>query len=112
MKPILLLLASVLLTFISFAQENINDAIVKKVTTPLKAYPIPADQSLFIEWDNIDNYIVKLYNSFGNRVLAAIPYSSLHKVEIQTTHLKSGTYIVRVFTKHKLIASKRIVIKH
>lgn len=111
LKPTLLL-SSVLLAFISFAQENLNDTITTKIIAQLKAYPIPADRSLFIEWDNIDNYAVKLYNSFGNRVLAAKPDSSLHKIELQTTHLENGTYIVRVFNKHKLIATKRIVIKH
>lgn len=104
--------STILLTFISFAQEKSIDSVKYVNTQSLKVYPIPADRSLFIEWNNIDNYVVKLYNSYGKRVLAAIPYSTLHKIELQTTHLQDGIYIARIFSKKKLIASKRIIIKH
>lgn len=106
-----LFLPTVLLSFISFSQEIIGDTI-HKPTAPLKIYPIPANRSLFIEWENIDNYEVKLYNSYGKRVLAAIPHSTLHKIELQTTHLPNGMYLVRIFASKKLKATKRIIIQH
>ncbi|MFD0962408.1 T9SS type A sorting domain-containing protein [Pseudofulvibacter geojedonensis] len=103
---------SILLAFISFAQERkIDSLLLKNIQSPI-IYPTPADRALFIEWNNIDNYIVKLYNSYGKRVITAIPYSTLHKIELQTTHLQDGIYIAKIFSSNKVVASKRIIIKH
>lgn len=103
----MLFFISCLFSISVLAQEKSRYAQLLK----LKVYPIPADKALYVEMDSIDLCEVRLYNSLGKRLITAIPDSSLNKLEIQTTHLNNGFYILQITKAGEMICRKRIFVR-
>ena len=67
-------------------------------------YPNPAQNSFFIECENIST--VKLYDMLGQEILTQ-PANG--KTEINISHLPKGIYIVKILSEGKMIGNSKIV---
>ena len=78
-------------------------------------YPIPANESLFIEFNEIltNDVDVKIFNVSGRQVLtnASTLLRSCAVLEIDLEKLNSGIYLLKIQHEEKII-EKNILVKH
>ena len=73
---------------------------------PLKIYPNPSNDTLFIECEDFLSLTIKIYNMQGKEILSQ---NVEGKPEINISHLPDGVYIVNAISKDKIIESIKIV---
>jgi uncharacterized coiled-coil protein SlyX len=71
---------------------------------PLKVYPNPANDLLFIECEELS--AIKIYDMMGKEVLSQ---QGTGKTTININNLPAGTYIVHVLSERKVIGNIKIV---
>ncbi|WP_309641540.1 DUF4832 domain-containing protein [Flavobacterium sp.] len=115
---------------IRFANESVWESITGynslnhtlNVTTPALAtvdntklnmtiYPVPANNELNIELDNIQDYQFTLYNSIGQMIKVPSVSKDINKISLNTNTLSDGLYFVD-FTKGAIKDTRKIIIKH
>ena len=87
-------------------QVNFTVSINENNIIEIQLYPNPADEYVDIVSENIIK--VEIYNLLAQKIFEQ-KYNDPH-IKIQTSNLKSGTYIIKVFTK-KGEASKKVIIQ-
>jgi len=76
----------------------------------LSIYPVPANNELAIELENIKDYTISIINSIGQKV----NYSSLsenNKMTINTSNLSDGLYFVE-FIKGSIKDARKVIVRH
>lgn len=74
-------------------------------------YPIPANDELVVEMDNIMDYKVTLFNTLGQNFGVISKEISSNKLSLNTQNLSDGVYLIR-FENGNTSETKRIIIKH
>ncbi len=89
--------------------SNLSDPIVlnRAVKEDLLIYPNPANDKLFVEFDNQSNSKVQIIDIEGNILLETI-WNEVgeQSIAISLESLKSGSYIIRLMTDDKLPINK------
>ncbi|CAM3599684.1 hypothetical protein FSS13T_17440 [Flavobacterium saliperosum S13] len=73
-------------------------------------YPVPANNEIFVEMENLDQYAILIYNSLGQKVSVKSQLSA-NKMTIDTESLSDGVYYIK-FTKDQINDTRRLVVKH
>lgn len=85
--------------------------ITDNTITEYKIHPVPANDKLIIELENISNYSIEMYNTIGQRVIAQKNNISQDKLELNINNLTNGIYILRI-TDGSSKLTKKIVVNH
>ena len=86
-------------------------ATVNNAKLNMSIYPVPANNELNIELDNIEDYNITLYNSIGQIVKLTTIAKELNKVSLNTNSLSDGLYFVDL-SKGAINDTRKIIIKH
>ena len=62
----------------------------------LNVYPNPANEFVIIELMDFDPQTIEIYDLLGQRINIAYKYNSNNIVELNTSQLISGNYIVKI----------------
>jgi hypothetical protein len=90
------------------AALGINDNEIKQ---NLVIYPVPTNDHLVMEMQNISDYQIAVYNALGQRVNVESKADSSDQVTLTTSNLSNGIYFVSVADgKNKV--TKQIVVGH
>lgn len=73
-------------------------------------YPVPANNEIFVEMENLDTYAIVMYNSLGQKINVKSILSA-NKMTIDTESLSDGIYYIK-FTKDQINDTRRLVVKH
>lgn len=76
----------------------------------LTIYPVPSNNQLTIELQNIEEYQVTMLNSLGQKVKASSILDN-NKMIIDTNSLSNGLYFVE-FTKDSFRDTRKVIVKH
>lgn len=76
-----------------------------------KIHPVPANDKLIIELENVADYNIEIYNAIGQRVITQKNSVSQNEIILQTSSLTNGIYILRI-TDGKSKLTKKIVVNH
>lgn len=74
---------------------------------PVKVYPNPADDVLFIETPNAQNFTVRLYD-FSGRVLKVNDIRDNQRHELDLSQFPAGIYLVEIKSEHRQRVEKII----
>ena len=74
-------------------------------------YPVPADNMMAIEMENIADYSISLFNSLGQKVVTDVNIESDNKITMNTEYLKDGVYTLNLVLG-ATTETKRIIISH
>ena len=77
----------------------------------MSIFPVPANNELNIELDNIEDYQVALYNSIGQTIKVQMAYKEINKIVLNTNTLSDGLYFID-FTKNGVRDTRKIIVKH
>ncbi|ESU18807.1 hypothetical protein FCR2A7T_22100 [Flavobacterium cauense R2A-7] len=73
-------------------------------------YPVPANNEIFVEMENLDQYAIVMYNSLGQKINVKSQLSA-NKMTIDTESLSDGIYYIK-FTNGSINDTRRLVVKH
>lgn len=73
-------------------------------------YPVPANNEIFVEMENLDQYAIVMYNSIGQKINVKSQLSA-NKMTISTESLSDGIYYIK-FTNGQINDTRRLVVKH
>jgi len=73
-------------------------------------YPVPANNEIFVEMANLDQYAIVMYNSIGQKINVKSQLSA-NKMTIDTESLSDGIYYIK-FTNGQVNDTRRLVVKH
>lgn len=73
-------------------------------------YPVPANEELAVELENINDYKVSLINSLGQNVKVSSS-TELNKMIINTSNISSGLYFIE-FVNGAVRDTRKIIIRH
>lgn len=79
--------------------------------TNYKVYPVPANESIIVELEDINDYNVTIYNLVGQRVVTNAQVESNDRLRMNTQHLQNGVYILSIEGQNAK-STKKIVISH
>jgi hypothetical protein len=77
----------------------------------MSIFPVPANNELNIELDNIEDYQVALYNSIGQTIKLPTATKEINKLTLNTNTLSDGLYFID-FTKNGVRDTRKIIVKH
>ena len=83
-----------------------NVAISENILSNIKVYPIPTNDILIIECENINT--IKLYDMLGKEVFNQ---TANGKTEINIGHLLKGIYVIQITSDGNIIGNRKIVKK-
>jgi hypothetical protein len=83
---------------------------INLVQNSIVAYPNPATDKLMLEIGNFKNehYQIELFDEQGKSILKTIGNQKL--IEINTTYLASGAYLLLLSNEQEILTSKKIII--
>ena len=76
----------------------------------LKIYPIPTNNELIIERENLNDFKIAIFNLVGQNVNAKATFEN-NKVTLNTETLSDGIYLVQ-FQNNELKETRKIIVKH
>jgi hypothetical protein len=76
----------------------------------LKIYPIPTNNELIIEMDNLNDFKIAIFNLVGQNVNAKATFEN-NKVTLNTETLSDGIYLVQ-FQNNELKETRKIIVRH
>ena len=76
-----------------------------------KIYPIPANDSVILKLDDINEYNISLYNTIGQQVNTTSVTESNNTLRLNTSNLDNGVYILLI-ENDTAKTSKKIVVNH
>ncbi|MFP4024395.1 MAG: T9SS type A sorting domain-containing protein [Thiohalospira sp.] len=127
MKKYLLIILSLFIAGLSFAQEGENQDNYysndsQKDTSKidlfdlqkLKLYPNPVSDFLFVDYDIVYVKEAKLiiYNSIGATVYSKKLHEKQDQLKIQVSEFKNGLYFCSLQIDGKLLNTKKILVNH
>lgn len=74
-------------------------------------YPVPANDELIVEMENISDFKVTLYNTLGQNFNISSNEIAGNKLSLNTQSLSDGVYLLR-FENGNIVDTKRIIVKH
>ena len=74
-------------------------------------YPVPANDELIVEMENISDFKVTLYNTLGQNFNISSNEMAGNKLSLNTQSLSDGVYLLR-FENGNIVDTKRIIVKH
>ncbi|TDP58053.1 DUF4832 domain-containing protein [Flavobacterium dankookense] len=74
-------------------------------------YPIPANEEMMVEMENISDFKVTLFNTLGQNFGIVTNVVDNNKISINTQSLSDGVYMIRL-ENGNINATKRIIVKH
>ena len=77
----------------------------------MNVYPVPADQSLFVEAEGVENTEIIIYNMQGKRV-KQLQLKLNEKNHFSVADLANGIYLLRLSKADGSLATKKITINH
>ncbi|WP_298223293.1 DUF4832 domain-containing protein [Flavobacterium sp.] len=86
-------------------------ATVENAKLNMSIFPVPANDELNIELDNIDDYQITLYNAIGQKIKVAAVSKEFNKVSFNTSTLSDGLYFVD-FTKGPVKDTRKFLVRH
>lgn len=89
-------------------QANLGTA--DSTTVNALIYPVPANNEIYVEMSNLDQYAIVMYNSIGQKINVASQLSA-NKMTINTESLSDGIYYIK-FTNGQVNDTRRLVVKH
>jgi len=119
MKHIILFSISVLLTFVSFSQNNINGSdswnnptIEGKLKSPeLKIYPNPVKgNKVTIDFKSDVISEIQITNIAGKQVLHKKFRFEANKTELQLNDIQNGMYLLKVKSVDNKIVVKKLIV--
>lgn len=93
---------------INVGQSNLGTP--DNTTVNALIYPVPANNEIFVELDNLDQYAIVMYNSLGQKINVKSQLSA-NKMTIDTESLSDGIYYIK-FTNGQINDTRRLVVKH
>ncbi|CAM3304804.1 Secretion system C-terminal sorting domain-containing protein [Flavobacterium longum] len=81
------------------------------IRTKLVVYPVPANNELIMELDNITDYSVSVYNTLGQRIGVSSRTESTNKMIVNTESLSNGIYFVSLENGTAKV-TKQIIVNH
>lgn len=83
---------------------------ISLVQNSIIAYPNPATDKLMLEIGNFQNkhYQIELFDAQGKSILKTNANQKL--IEINTTYLASGAYLLLISNEQEILTSKKIII--
>ena len=86
----------------SYVTVGINEQ--NKNKAPLKVYPNPANDILFVECEEFST--IKMYDMMGKEILSQ---QGNGKTAVNINHLPKGVYIINVFSERKVMGNTKVV---
>lgn len=77
----------------------------------LTVYPVPVNNELVMEMENIEDYTISVYNSLGQQIRLPHTVSAADKVLLSTESLTNGVYFVTVENGQSK-ETRRIIVSH
>ena len=74
-------------------------------------YPVPANDELIVEMENISDFKVTLFNTLGQNFNISSNEIAGNKLSLNTQSLSDGVYLLR-FENGNIVDTKRIIVKH
>ena len=74
-------------------------------------YPVPTNDELIVEMENISDFKVTLYNTLGQNFNISSNEMAGNKLSLNTQSLSDGVYLLR-FENGNIVDTKRIIVKH
>lgn len=74
-------------------------------------YPVPANEEMMVEMENISEFKVTLFNTLGQNFGIVTNVVDNNKISINTQSLSDGVYMIRL-ENGNINATKRIIVKH
>lgn len=74
-------------------------------------YPVPANEELLVEMENIADFKITLYNTLGQNFGIITKEIENNKISINTQNLSDGIYLLR-FENGNTVDTKRIIVRH
>jgi len=74
-------------------------------------YPVPANEEMMVEMENISEFKVTLFNTLGQNFGIITNVVDNNKISINTQSLSDGVYMIRL-ENGNINATKRIIVKH
>jgi len=74
-------------------------------------YPVPANEELIVEMENISEFKVTLFNTLGQNFGVQSRELSSDKISLNTQGLSEGIYLLR-FENESSVETRRIIVKH
>jgi hypothetical protein len=74
-------------------------------------YPVPANEEMMVEMENISDFKVTLFNTLGQNFGIVTNVIDNNKISINTQSLSDGVYMIRL-ENGNINATKRIIVKH
>lgn len=90
---------------------TIDTGLEEGLVNTLKAYPVPADQVLYLEVGNASQAFVTVTDLTGKKVYQNAFRSEQGKIQVPTGYFATGTYLLYVTTEHGTESGK-IIISH
>jgi hypothetical protein len=92
---------------------NVTQALAVADNTKINPviYPVPANDEVIVELDNINDYKVTLYNTLGQNFNISSREIDGTKLSLNTQSLSNGVYLIR-FENGNISDTKRIIVKH
>jgi hypothetical protein len=114
---IFIFLVALFLTTPSFAQNEVKEKLVNKVSSRVKIAPNPVDDEIFIhlEADQKNKWQIDILNTMGQLIKQVIPTVNEGKeqdLKISTEDLENGIFILSVKDEYGELYSQRFIVKH
>lgn len=94
------------------AGNEINTDLKKSESLSVNVFPNPASNLLIIDTENISNSLsYRIYDLTGKTLLNKYNLNSSNRIEINTSSLENGVYILKLQLNNKLYSKKFIVQK-
>ncbi len=77
----------------------------------MSIYPVPANNELTVELEDLDQYQISMYNSIGQLVNVSSTISGIDKVTLNTGNLSDGLYFIDL-SKGSIKDTRKIIVKH
>ena len=74
-------------------------------------YPVPANEQIIVEMENISDFKVTLFNTLGQNFGVITDTIENNKISINTQGLSNGVYMIRL-ENGSVNTTKRIIVKH
>jgi hypothetical protein len=93
---------------------EIRNANIKKISSKVKLYPNPANESVTVEYeiDEACNKTLSLFNAYGQRIIEYLLAANRSNYIFNTSRLAPGIYSYKVTCNNNSIENGKLVIIH
>lgn len=94
---------------LNFFEFKPPSALQETVSSPsqIGIYPNPTDDIFYIDWKNVSNFDITVYDLYGKLIYQSFDHSLRHQID--ATQWSAGVYLIQAKSKTDLVSQKIIV---